>query len=284
MYDGDIVSVEIPASVELTIAETEPGVQGDRVSGARKPATLETGKVDPGAAVRQHAVTACPRRHPHRRVHRPGCEHGPREDRALRGAGAGAAAAVRSRRQGRRNPRAVRGGAAGGARPAGVACSSRAWRIGGPRSTRCSPITPQGWTLERMPVIDRTVPAHRHLRAARPARRAHRRRHRRGGGAGQALLHRRLRPVRQRHAGRHRQESACGLTAVIVLRPWRPGRRRRPGDRLGRSRRRALDGGAPRSLGDGGGGVDRRLGASVAAEAWRSTSSWRPWPTSRRAR
>jgi elongation factor P len=45
MHDGDIVSVEIPASVELTIAETEPGIQGDRVSGARKPATLETGKV-----------------------------------------------------------------------------------------------------------------------------------------------------------------------------------------------------------------------------------------------
>ena len=34
-----------PASVELTITETEPGIQGDRVSGARKPATLETGKV-----------------------------------------------------------------------------------------------------------------------------------------------------------------------------------------------------------------------------------------------
>ena len=45
MYQGEIIGVEIPASVELTIAETEPGVQGDRVSGARKPATLETGKV-----------------------------------------------------------------------------------------------------------------------------------------------------------------------------------------------------------------------------------------------
>jgi len=44
-YQGDIVTVEIPASVELAIAQTEPGVQGDRVSGARKPATLETGKV-----------------------------------------------------------------------------------------------------------------------------------------------------------------------------------------------------------------------------------------------
>ena len=44
MHNGEIVSVEIPAAVELTIANTEPGVQGDRVSGARKPAELETGK------------------------------------------------------------------------------------------------------------------------------------------------------------------------------------------------------------------------------------------------
>ena len=44
-YEGEIVSVEIPAAVELEIAQTEPGVQGDRVSGARKPATLQTGKV-----------------------------------------------------------------------------------------------------------------------------------------------------------------------------------------------------------------------------------------------
>ena len=45
MYEGEIVGVDLPASVELTITETEPGVQGDRVSGARKPATLETGLV-----------------------------------------------------------------------------------------------------------------------------------------------------------------------------------------------------------------------------------------------
>ncbi len=44
-YEGEIIGVEIAAAVELAIAETEPGVQGDRVSGARKPATLETGKV-----------------------------------------------------------------------------------------------------------------------------------------------------------------------------------------------------------------------------------------------
>jgi len=44
-YEGEIIGVELPASVELTISETEPGIQGDRVSGARKPATLETGFV-----------------------------------------------------------------------------------------------------------------------------------------------------------------------------------------------------------------------------------------------
>ena len=43
-HNNDIVSVEIPASVELLIANTEPGIQGDRVSGARKPAELQTGK------------------------------------------------------------------------------------------------------------------------------------------------------------------------------------------------------------------------------------------------
>ena len=42
---GEIVGVDLPAAVELTVTETEPGVQGDRVSGARKPATLETGLV-----------------------------------------------------------------------------------------------------------------------------------------------------------------------------------------------------------------------------------------------
>ena len=44
-YKGEIVGVDLPAAVELTVTETEPGVQGDRVSGARKPATLETGHV-----------------------------------------------------------------------------------------------------------------------------------------------------------------------------------------------------------------------------------------------
>jgi elongation factor P len=44
-YKDEIIGVDLPASVELEVTETEPGMQGDRVSGARKPATLETGLV-----------------------------------------------------------------------------------------------------------------------------------------------------------------------------------------------------------------------------------------------
>jgi elongation factor P len=43
VHDGSPLSVELPASVELTISYTEPGLQGDRSSGGTKPATLETG-------------------------------------------------------------------------------------------------------------------------------------------------------------------------------------------------------------------------------------------------
>jgi elongation factor P len=42
--DGRVLYVELPASVELTIEHTEPGLQGDRSSGGTKPARLETGK------------------------------------------------------------------------------------------------------------------------------------------------------------------------------------------------------------------------------------------------
>ena len=45
MFGDEIVGTDLPASVELSVTDTEPGIQGDRVSGARKPATLETGHV-----------------------------------------------------------------------------------------------------------------------------------------------------------------------------------------------------------------------------------------------
>ncbi|HEY5059622.1 MAG TPA: elongation factor P [Gaiellaceae bacterium] len=43
--DGKPSGVQLPASVELTVVETEPGVKGDTVSNTTKPATLETGAV-----------------------------------------------------------------------------------------------------------------------------------------------------------------------------------------------------------------------------------------------
>jgi elongation factor P len=43
--DGKPSGVQLPASVELTVVETEPGVKGDTVSNVTKPATLETGAV-----------------------------------------------------------------------------------------------------------------------------------------------------------------------------------------------------------------------------------------------
>ena len=43
--NGKPAGLQMPASVELTVAETEPGVKGDTVSNVTKPATLETGAV-----------------------------------------------------------------------------------------------------------------------------------------------------------------------------------------------------------------------------------------------
>lgn len=45
LYKGNPISVDLPAWVEMEITYTEPGVKGDRVSGATKPATTQTGLV-----------------------------------------------------------------------------------------------------------------------------------------------------------------------------------------------------------------------------------------------
>jgi elongation factor P len=45
LVNGAPTGVQLPASVELTVSETEPGVKGDTVSNVTKPATLETGAV-----------------------------------------------------------------------------------------------------------------------------------------------------------------------------------------------------------------------------------------------
>ncbi|MEJ7648874.1 MAG: elongation factor P [Nakamurella sp.] len=41
--NGTVLYVELPASVELVVQHTDPGLQGDRSTGGTKPATLETG-------------------------------------------------------------------------------------------------------------------------------------------------------------------------------------------------------------------------------------------------
>ncbi len=43
IHDGNPIIVDLPASVEIMLTYTEPGLQGDRSSGGTKPATLETG-------------------------------------------------------------------------------------------------------------------------------------------------------------------------------------------------------------------------------------------------
>ncbi|HZT31437.1 MAG TPA: elongation factor P [Bryobacteraceae bacterium] len=44
-YDGKPISVELPATVDMTVVETEPGLKGATVSNVTKPAKLETGLV-----------------------------------------------------------------------------------------------------------------------------------------------------------------------------------------------------------------------------------------------
>lgn len=44
-WNGDPIDIELPTSVNLTVAQTDPGLKGDTASGATKPATLETGLV-----------------------------------------------------------------------------------------------------------------------------------------------------------------------------------------------------------------------------------------------
>ena len=44
-YNGTVLGVDLPSSVELEVIDTEPGIKGDTASGGNKPATLETGAV-----------------------------------------------------------------------------------------------------------------------------------------------------------------------------------------------------------------------------------------------
>jgi elongation factor P len=45
VFEGNPIGIELQASVELEVTYAEPGVKGDRVSGATKPVTVATGYV-----------------------------------------------------------------------------------------------------------------------------------------------------------------------------------------------------------------------------------------------
>ena len=44
-HDGEVLGVELPVTVDLRVAQTDPGFAGDTATGAKKAATLETGHV-----------------------------------------------------------------------------------------------------------------------------------------------------------------------------------------------------------------------------------------------
>jgi elongation factor P len=44
-YQGETIGIELPITVDMVVASTEPGFAGDTATGARKPATTETGLV-----------------------------------------------------------------------------------------------------------------------------------------------------------------------------------------------------------------------------------------------
>ena len=45
LYEGKTISLDMPITVDLTVAQTDPGIRGDTAQGGTKPATMETGLV-----------------------------------------------------------------------------------------------------------------------------------------------------------------------------------------------------------------------------------------------
>jgi len=43
LYDGQAIGCDLPNTVELIVAETDPGIRGDTATGGSKPAKMETG-------------------------------------------------------------------------------------------------------------------------------------------------------------------------------------------------------------------------------------------------
>ncbi len=44
-YEGEVLGLDLPVTVDLAVSQTDPGFAGDTATGAKKPATMETGLV-----------------------------------------------------------------------------------------------------------------------------------------------------------------------------------------------------------------------------------------------
>ena len=204
--DGTPLYVDMPAAVELVIAQTDPGLQGDRSTGGTKPATLETGAtiavplfITTGEKVKvdtRGAISAAP-------------------DSSVQMRGEGFLAA---RSKARKRALDILFEAELRGLPTLELLSER-------QSVGEVPVQPYAaelvrgvathserideliswnlvdWTLERMPAVDRNVLRHRRLRAAVGGRRAGRRGDQRGRRAGAGPVDGQLAAVRERRPG-----------------------------------------------------------------------------------
>ena len=219
MYDDEIVGVDLPAAVELTVSETEPGVQGDRVSGARKPATLETGlscrcrcSSTRATASRSTPAPANTSPGPEPTAARTRCRRGPSPPRGAReGEGPrhearehAVALVYEAEMKKAVDPADVLAALSVTPDAFAVAPGGRAWRADSGRIDELVAAAAVGWELNRMPVVDRTILRLATWELVGRARHAGGRRHRRGRGAGQAVLHRKSGWFRERRAAHHR--------------------------------------------------------------------------------
>ena len=161
-HEGEVLFVELPAAVELVIQHTEPGVQGDRSTGGTKPATPGDRLRDRRPALHHHRRED-QGRHPLRRLPRPGeqltvAARNKARKRAFQ-------ILFEADQRGARRPDGPRGldPALPGPTTGSRRSASTRWSSSrGTRSTRerIDELIAQyavGWTLDRMPVVDRNI-------------------------------------------------------------------------------------------------------------------------------